>query len=374
MGRAATGTIRKLPSGRYQARITGPDGRRHSAPSTFQAKRDAQVWLAQVSADISRGRSPFDASSGESTMNIRFDAYAQRWLERRRVRGAPLADRTLAEYRGMLRRRILPEFGTRPVHTITRRMVDDWYDAMPADRPTERAHCYALLKSILATAVVDGHLASNPATVRGGGTTRRARRVRPLTLPEIVAVADAMPPRYRLAVLLSGTCGLRYGELAELRRSDIDTAHGTVMVRRAVVRVQGRSVVKPPKSDAGVRDVSVPGAVMPSVRRHLLEHCAPGDDGLVFPSLSDPGRHLAETTLLKMLRTATVAALGRDDVRLHDLRHSAANLATQNRATLAEVMHRLGHSTPAAAMRYQSASGERDRLIAQSISDAMGLD
>jgi integrase len=61
-------------------------------------------------------------------------------------------------------------------------------------------------------------------------------------------------------------------------------------------------------------------------------------------------------------------AAGRDDLRWHDLRHSGAVLAAQSGATLAELMARLGHSTPAAAMRYQHAADGRDRAVAAAMS------
>ncbi len=338
-----------------------------NAPSTFLTKRDASTWLAQQVADISRGK--WTDKSLASSMAVRFDAYAAEWLTKRRVRGRPLADRTLVEYRKLLTNHIEPTFGRQSVHRITREQVADWYDGLDESKPTMRAHAYALLRSILATAVLDGHLPANPATIRGAGRTRRARPVNPPTAAEVAAIATAMPARYRLAVLLAGLCGLRYGEVAELRRKDLDTEAGVVMVRRAVVRVHGENRVKPPKSEAGTRDVVIPASLMPLVRRHLLEHSSPGDDGLLFATASDPTRHLAETSLLKMFRAATTEALGRDDLRFHDLRHAAGTLATQNGASLIEVMHRLGHSTPAAALRYQHATAQRDRQIAAAIDE-----
>ena len=62
-------------------------------------------------------------------------------------------------------------------------------------------------------------------------------------------------------------------------------------------------------------------------------------------------------------------AAGRDDLRFHDLRHTGAVLAASTGATLAELMARLGHSTPSAAMRYQHAAQDRDRVIADALSE-----
>jgi integrase len=53
-------------------------------------------------------------------------------------------------------------------------------------------------------------------------------------------------------MLLAAWCALRFGELAELRRGDIDTKAGVIRVRRGVVRAAGETIVKAPKSAAGV--------------------------------------------------------------------------------------------------------------------------
>ena len=61
--------------------------------------------------------------------------------------------------------------------------------------------------------------------------------------------------------------------------------------------------------------------------------------------------------------------MGRTDLRLHDLRHMGLTLAAATGATTVELMHRAGHSSSVAAMRYQLATKDRDRIIA----DALGM-
>jgi integrase len=87
--------------------------------------------------------------------------------------------------------------------------------------------------------VDDGYLMVNPARIRGAGQTVRRHQVRPATLDELAALTLAMPPRYRLLIQLVAFCALRFGELTELRRADIDTTRGVIMVRRAVVLANG---------------------------------------------------------------------------------------------------------------------------------------
>lgn len=81
------------------------------------------------------------------------------------------------------------------------------------------------------------------------------------------------------------------------------------------------------------------------------------------------GGHLAATALYSPWDAARRAA-GRPDLRLHDLRHTGAVEAARHGATLAELMGRLGHTTPAMALRYQHVAEGRDAEIARRIGAA----
>ena len=106
---------------------------------------------------------------------------------------------------------------------------------------------------------------------------------------------------------------------------------------------------------------------MPAVR-DAPARVGAGRDGLLFPAAHDPAAHMRPATLYKVFYPAREAA-GRPDLRFHDLRHTGAVLAASTGATLAELMARLGHSTPGAAMRYQHAAKGRDAEIAALLSD-----
>jgi integrase len=178
---------------------------------------------------------------------------------------------------------------------------------------------------------------------------------------------DSLPERYKLMALLAAWCAMRFGELAELRRGDIDLRSNRVSITRGVVRVGGTFVVGSPKSDAGVRDVAVLPHLVPAVKAHLENYTGKGKDALLFPAAADSNTHMAPSTLYKVYYPARKSA-GRDDLRWHDLRHTGAVLAAQTGATLAELMGRLGHTTPGAAMRYQHAAADRDTEIARRLS------
>lgn len=124
-------------------------------------------------------------------------------------------------------------------------------------------------------------------------------------------------------------------------------------MRRAVVRVGGETIVGTPKSDAGTRDIAIPPHLMPLIKEHLKKHVEPGKDTLLFPGAD--GGHLNPSTLYGRKPTrknpgygfyAARVAADRPDLRWHDLRHTGAVLSASTGATLAELMGRLGHSTP----------------------------
>lgn len=366
-GRRSTfGSIRKLPSGRFQARYTGPDGRQHRAPHTFATKTDARAWLNTRHADITRDEWRAERPRGSAPT---FAPYARRWLETRRAaNGEPLKPRTRDHYDRLLDRLLVPAFGDLRVSAITPEHVDAWWDDLGDSTPTLRAHAYTLLRTILNDAVTDRHLKANPCVIRGAGTTRRKRGVTLPTSDELAAIIDAMPAKYAALVLVSVWCALRFGEATELRRRDVDLERGLIHVQRGVTRVNGEFVVGTPKSAAGVRAVTIPPHIAPAIERHLDAHVLTGADALIFPA-RDGVSHLQPSTLYRSFYRARERA-GRPDLRWHDLRHLGATLTAQTpNATLAEIMERLGHSTPQAALRYQQVARNRPAQIAAALSD-----
>lgn len=361
--RRSWGKVQQMRSGRYQASYTGPDLRRHYGPQTFTAEMDADAWLAAERRLIEYGDWTPPDTRGELEMPTLRD-YAERWLAARELR-----QRTRILYRGLLDRHILPALGDDRLDHITPAVVRRWWEGLDTG-PTARSHAYALLRSILTTAVEDELLTVNPCRIRGAGQRKRQHNVQTMTPAQVAAAAQAMPDRLRALVLVTAWCGLRQGEALELRRGDVERLpNGTylIRVRRAVSRVTGEWIVGPPKTAHGVRDVAVPPHVSEAVRHHLETHVGPEDDALLFPASTDPTRYLQRSTLNLSWRPAAEAA-GVPGMRWHDLRHTGATLAAQAGATVPELMARIGHSTPAAALRYQHAAQGRDATIAAALS------
>ncbi len=356
--RRGFGAIRKLPSGRYQASYVGPDLVRHKAPTTYQTREDAEGWLYKQRGAVTGD--DWTPPAVRKQAAVTFTDYADPWLQMR-----DLTPRTRALYTSLLRTHITPTFGAMSITTITPLHVKKWYAGLNTG-PTAKANAYGLLRTVLGDAVDEELIARNPVRIKGAGTKRRERELRVLTIDELDKIVTAIPARYECLVLLGAWCAMRFGELAALRRSDLDLKNGVVHIRQAVTTVDGETIVGRPKSDAGHRAVSIPPHIIPALRQHMKTHASFGRDGLVFPTASGTG-YLASSTVHRVFDRAKVKA-GRPDVRLHDLRHFGAIMAARSGATLGELQQRLGHTTAQAAMIYQSAISERPTQIAAALS------
>ena len=365
MARENWGSIRRLKSGRYQARARGSDGRLHPAktpngrPLTFPTKGEARAWLADRHSEANRGQTY--SPTPRQPAALRFGEYVDRqWWPNQR-----LAPRTADHYRRMLDKHILPTFADVPLPDITSAMIRAWFGALLHGRPTYRAQVYSLLRTVLNAAVADESITRNPCVIRGAGQAETAHDVPPATLAELAQMIAATPEPYRLMLLLAAWCGPRHGELAELRRKDINPDAGTLEIRRGVVFLPGgRREVRGPKTRAGKRTVAMPGWLAAAAAAHLATFVPDDPDALLFPDRD--GQQMRPSTQQHFWYPARKAA-ARPDLHFHDLRHTAASLAAATGATTRELMARMGHRTASMAVRYTWAAQERDRAIAEAL-------
>ena len=359
------GTVNRRGTGkpaRWQGTYRGADGRERT--KTFDTKAEAERWVASEQTDMARGRW-IDPRSGRVTLR----GYADPWLAQRR----DLAVRTDELYRYLLNKYILgPEsgdpsermLGDIPLSRLTPSIVAAWYAELAIEHKSTAAKSYRLLSQIMRAAVADKKIGSNPCQVKRGGIEKAPER--PIaTVAEVAALAEAMPDHLQIVVHLAAWCQLRRGEILGLRRKDIDLLHGTLSI--SVTRTEtmaGVTVEKAPKTEAGRRTIAMPSNVYSYLTVHLQRFAAPGPDGLVV--LGQYGGPLRPQVLSSAWSKARTM-VGRTDLHLHDLRHSGLTWAAATGATVAELMKRAGHASPAAAMRYQHATEDRDRVLADAL-------
>lgn len=425
------GAIEILPSKRWRARYTGPDGRMRSAPVTFATRAEADRWLTMVRADMLRGQwSPPEAAQ------ITLGEYLTAWL---RQRAPQLRPRTQDLYARSARRWILTPVGHGPqavdlaglsLRAITPPLVREWHAAVreathasaagrtarldrthpariwaraqghtiattgrlspaimtawkaagaPDLRPraaadpqagaTAARQAYSLLRTVMAQAVDDGLLSASPVRIPRAGYVDHPER-HPLSAEDVATLAAAIAPHYRAAVLLSAYGGLRPGETFALTRADLDTTAGLVTIRRTITEIAGQPpTFGPPKTTAGRRTIALPAFVTDALIEHMHTHTSPHSGALIFTTTN--GTPITATARSNALRTVR-SQLGRHDLTWHHLRHTGATLAAQAGATTAELMHRIGHTSPRAAAIYQHATIQRDHTIAHALNTIAG--
>ena len=350
------GRIRKLPSGRYQARYLGPDGIDRPAPETFATRRDADDWLAETRTEIRR-----DGWQDPDAGAIPLEKYAVQWVDER-----DLSPTTEELYRRLLRLHIVPQLGELSLDEITAPRVRTWRaERQKATGATTVAKSYRLLKAIMSTAVEDELIRRSPCRIKGAG--KESAPERPIaTVAQVDALAEAVGPRWRLMVYIGAYGPARPEELAELRRSDVDAESLGVWVRRAAPELtNGHRVVGDTKSEAGKRFMALPAFMQQDVRRHLDWYAEMLPDGLLF--VGERGKPFRRSTFGRKWRKARVKVGLPEGFRFYDLRHTGHTLATQSGATLKDTMVRAGQSTERAALIYQHSNRQRQQEIAEAL-------
>ena len=414
-GHRRFGNVRKLPSGRFQARYRGPDGRMRTGPDTYERKSDAERALVLIEAQITAGEWA-DPERGR----VKLADYASAWITQR----PKLRPRTVDLYRWILGKHIAPYLGGVPLGKLSTAMIREWRASLLAGgvSVSVAAKAYRLLRAILMTAVEeDKILTRNPCRIRGAGDEDTAERP-VLTVAQVFALAELVgrrpvgnirktpagyrlrfqrhgemrtspevygtraaaelalwtmadagradclhDRRYRALVLLATFASLRWGEVTALRRCDIDLDARTVRVRAAFVeRSTGEILLGPPKSRAGRRVVGIPEVVLPVLREHLAVFARVDAGALAFPG--PMGGPLRRGNFNRQSGWPyAVRSVGTEGLHFHDLRHTGNTFAASSGAGLRDLMARMGHDSERAAMIYQHEARGADQAITDAI-------
>lgn len=384
--------IRKTGHGTWECRIYIA-GRRLSR--TFTRYEDAQDWAAEQRTEANRG-TWVDPRDG----NVRLGRWAEAWLDGQ----AHLRPSSKRAYDSKVRNHILPEFGDRRLASLSTLQVRQWVTRMADDlAPSTVRNILAILKQMLDAAVEDRLVQRNVAAsvtgpsdgesewciltpseveVLAEAADRAERRNRPQMFQVVdgnedwllLACGHQVPQRHGrdrvpkvagcdlcepsswhdeepqagLIVRFLAYTGLRFGEMAALKVSDLDLLRGEVKV----VRTVGSSSTKTKQ----VRTVPMPGWLAEQVRDHVTGRLR---DAAVFTTRT--GAPLRDHNWHRNVWTTARRAYGGDPaVRPHDLRHTAASWLVQvtDLKTAAEI---LGHADLSTTQRYVHTSPERLR-------------
>lgn len=341
--------------------------------------------------------------AGEQASTWTLADWSEEWLQKHVAPDASPV--TVANYRHLLKSRILPLLGEKDLTELTPAVLTDWLigvresprkttgkpDAQlarkraPSDQraPASRTsrplsantvlHYYTCMEGMLAAAVRMGYLEHNPMD---GVPRPKVRSKRKLTLSEedarqLLMQIAAEDPRLLLAVLLAMFCGLRLGEVTELQWSDLDWERRTLNITRALKYTpETGSYVAAPKSDAGERLITLPAAMMPILQRQRYQRTADAIDaddagtpwhGAQHILYGRTGDRLHHDTPSKWFHAFTISH-GYAGMTFHDLRHIHASLLLAHNIDVVAVAARMGHSDPGVTLRvYAHALPARDQ-------------
>lgn len=293
----------------YVVRWYGPDGKERYKGG-FRTKKAAQDWEA-IEVEPKRRRGiVIDPHAGK----VLFRDAATAWLASRHdlketTRAsyadalAPTSEHTVKRHKRLANLRIDNTFGAYPVNTITRDDISDWVGRMKTagKKPSTIRNAYFLVRQVLAQAVADGRLDTNPADYVKLPTDHNSGHVRAVDDPamflsaaQVAALVATTPWPYNVLVHLAAWSGLRAAELAGLQVGDVSlpgpslnpnapVKPGTVRVERTIAWAGATATTVPPKTKGSRRTVPLTAATTAMLRDYLAAH--PGRDDLTAPLL-----------------------------------------------------------------------------------------
>lgn len=348
---------------RYVVVFRDQTGRqRKQAARTLSEARDLKATLT---ADVKRGEF-------RGVSRVTFADYATTWIASYRGRTSRgVGPDTVADYRRMLGldeeggltgegavryfgRMLLSEIGAPEL-----RAYADHVASRGVARGTVRLYL-APVKALLATAVEDGVIRSNPAAglrnLLPADPRSENEQLKALTSEQLAALLAAVPESWRLFFGFLAESGLRIGEAIELRWQDVDLGSRWLSIERRYYR--GR--IAPPKGRK-TRRVRLSTSTAQALWQ-LRAQVRPADDELVFRA--EKGARVDQSNLMsRILKPAAVeAGLGEwvlakgrrrpeSWVGFHTFRHTCATLLFRQGWNAAQVCRHLGHSDPGFTLR-----------------------
>lgn len=254
---------------------------------------------------------------------------------------------TLMNYESCLRVHLVPFFGSRPLHRITREHIEAFIALKSRDglAPKSILNYLGVLHSVFAFAERRGLVGANPCKLvdrpRADTGNGRIRFLAPAELEDLLAAASAasgpIAATDRVLYVTAALTGLRQGELLALRWKDVDWDARRVRVRESLVRGEFTT----PKSRRSSRSVPLATRLASELAEHRSASSFAKPDDLVFchPRLGGP---LERSRLFKRFKAVALAA-GFRRLRFHDLRHTFGTRMAAGAVPLRTLQEWMGH-------------------------------
>jgi integrase len=344
---------------KYEALYRDRSGKRHRR--SFTLKKDARRWLDEQTAGMVTGQWA-DPRAGKETVA----AYGERWLARQVI-----AFTTAAAYRTVLSNHIYPVLGGMRMDAVSRADVQTLVKAWAAGSAARTVEGrYSILAIMLRAAVKDRVIPTSPCVdIKLPKIEPRSALV-PITTETVLALREAISPRYRAFVTLGAGTGMRRGEMLGLTLDRVAFDFATVRVDRQLARTSRADLVSfgPPKTESSTRTIPVAQVVMNAIRDHdaVFGH---HESGLIFTSES--GSLLTTSTIHTAWQRAA-RQIG-VDATPHDLRHYFASVQIRAGQSVKVLQALLGHKSAVETWdTYGHLMGDEDDRSRTVIEEALG--
>jgi integrase len=327
----------KAKSGfRYRVKLRRPDGTQFS--KTFRTKSEAKVFETDQINALHRG-SWIDVRQGQVT----FEVLASRWVQESTNKRQRTLDRDL----GILKSHVFPSLGQRRISTIRKaeisQLIGEWIQSGLSPRTIKRH--MAVVHAVFNQAVDLEMLGKNPAS---GVRLPKPEPVKrhPLSKSEATALLDHISPNYRSAVIVFLALGLRWSELAGLQVRDFDPKSDppTLSIRRGLHQTSRGLVFEEPKSSAAKRCIPIPETLAKTIASLLESRTLLSSDGTDLLFVTPSGSPLNYSNFRNRIFLPALKAAGVSEVKIHDLRRTAATVLVTNLVDPKTIEVFMGHS------------------------------
>ena len=366
------GSIRLRADGRWEAKISLPDGKRKSMYG--KTRKEVQDKLRAAQRDLHAG---LDIGRKSQTLA----QFLNHWLNE--LAKPTTRPSTWTSYDSYIRNHIVPGIGHHRIADLTPQHVQAFLNSRSKMGLSPRTVTYirAILRKALSYPVKWGDVQRNVAALTDAPTAVQ-RPVKPLSVDELRTFLGSCRGHWYWPLFgVAALTGLRQGELLGLSWNDVDLESGVMHVRHALQRIDGTPTLVEPKTDRSRRSLPLTRTAIYLLRAQRLQQTERqmflgpewnNPDDLVFTSTI--GSHCNPSNVTHTFQKLLTAS-GLPRQRFHDLRHCNASLFLAAEVSARDVMEFLGHSQIALTLNtYSHVMPVAMRLAADRLDAFVALD
>lgn len=364
------GHIRRRGEGSWELKFDAPGttpGARVTRYRTVRGtKRVAQAALTAILAGI-------DTDQHVDPHKVTVEAFVRARVNQWESSGK-ISARTAQRYRQLCENQIVPHIGTKLLQRLQWLDIEEWHTTLRnSGRVRGRAggvaartigHAHRVLGKALRDAVRGRLIQRNIISDQAAPTVPAQEMA---IVRDVQAFVDKLAGRLRVPALVALFTGMRLGEILALRWSRADLGGKVIQVREALEHTKAHGIrLKPPKSAAGHRNVTIPDILVEALREHrkaaleLRIQLGAGrlpDDALLFATV-DGG--LLSPNAMSAAWADFAASIGMPEITFHSLRHSHASMLIDKGVDIVTISTRLGHAKPDITLRVYARLFQKD--------------